>query len=83
MAKETSLSVRVVQVWFQNQRAKMKKMQRRGNKGGNSGGGGGNGGPGGAGSGTASNPESDSGGAINAVGGMNADQDMKSLEGGK
>ena len=29
MGKETGLSVRVVQVWFQNQRAKMKKMQRR------------------------------------------------------
>ncbi|XP_067642858.1 LIM homeobox transcription factor 1-beta [Eurosta solidaginis] len=38
LAKDTGLSVRVVQVWFQNQRAKMKKIQRKAKNGSASGG---------------------------------------------
>ncbi|XP_055607052.1 LIM homeobox transcription factor 1-beta [Uranotaenia lowii] len=37
LAKDTGLSVRVVQVWFQNQRAKMKKISRKSKSGLNSG----------------------------------------------
>lgn len=39
LAKDTGLSVRVVQVWFQNQRAKMKKIQRKSKQSGSGGGG--------------------------------------------